>query len=92
MMVGLDSVPQRFCFECPPETFAELVERAGVIPAPYVGRCKRVMVKDPAALPDSELEDRIRQSYRLVAYKVQKQKARQKTQKKMKFKRRKSRV
>jgi predicted DNA-binding protein (MmcQ/YjbR family) len=38
MMVGLDPVPQRLCFKCTTEAFSELVERDGVIPAPYVGR------------------------------------------------------
>ena len=46
MMVGLDSVPQRVCFKCTPEKFAGLVEHEGIIPAPYVGRCKWVMVKE----------------------------------------------
>jgi len=82
MAVGLDSVPQRLCFKCTPEAFSELVERDGVIPAPYVGRYKWVMVKDPAALRDSELEDLIRQSYAMVAAKAPKKNARQKARKK----------
>src|SRR5215469_10951783 len=81
MMVGLDSVAQRLCFKCTPEAFSELVERDGVIPAPYVGRYKWVMVKDPAALRDSELENLIRQSYAMVAAKAPKN-ARLKAQKK----------
>jgi predicted DNA-binding protein (MmcQ/YjbR family) len=82
MMVGLDSLPQRLCFKCTPEAFSELIERDGVIPAPYVGRYKWVMVKDPAALRDSELEDLIRQSYAMVAAKAPKKNARQKAHKK----------
>lgn len=91
MIVGLDSVPQRLCFKCTPETFAELVEREGIIPAPYVGRYKWVMVEEPSALRDSELEDLIRQSYAMVAAKAPKKKARQKTPRKKTSRSRKSR-
>lgn len=70
MILGLDSVPQRLCFKCDPETFAELVEREGIIPAPYVGRYKWVMVEDSAALKNSELEDLIRKSYEMVVAKA----------------------
>ena len=69
-MLGLDSVPQRLCFKCDPESFAELVEREGIIPAPYVGRYKWVMVEAPEALRDSELKELIRQSYEMVSAKA----------------------
>jgi len=82
MAVGLDSVPQRLCFKCTLEAFSELVERDGVIPAPYVGRYKWVMVKDPAALRNSELEDLVPRSYAMVAAKAPKKNARQKARKK----------
>lgn len=70
MTLGLDSVPRRFCFKCDPETFSELIEREGIVPAPYVGRYKWVMVEDPTALRDSELENLIRQSYEMVVAKA----------------------
>lgn len=70
LMLGLDSVPQRLCFKCTPETFAELVEREGIIPAPYVGRYQWVMVEHPDTLPNTELEDLIRHSYEMVASKA----------------------
>jgi len=69
-VLGLDSVPQRMCFKCTPEKFAELCEREGIHPAPYVGRYKWVMLERLNALPDAELKDLIRQSYEMVAAKA----------------------
>ncbi len=37
-IVSLDT--PRLCFKCTPETFAELIEREDIHPAPYVGRYK----------------------------------------------------
>jgi predicted DNA-binding protein (MmcQ/YjbR family) len=64
-MLGLDS--PRMCFKCTPETFAELIEREGLRPAPYVGRYKWVMADRLDALGGNELKDLIRQSYEMVA-------------------------
>jgi predicted DNA-binding protein (MmcQ/YjbR family) len=69
-MLGLDSVPQRMCFKCSPEKFAELCELEDVRPAPYVGRYKWVMLARLDALRDVELKDSIRQSYEMVASKA----------------------
>jgi predicted DNA-binding protein (MmcQ/YjbR family) len=68
-IVGLDSVPQRMCFKCTPEKFAELCECDGIHPAPYVGRYKWVMLDRLNALQDGELKDLIRQSYEMVSAK-----------------------
>jgi len=69
-IVGLESVPQSMCFKCNPETFAELCEREDIIPAPYVGRYKWVMLKRLDVLQDRELKDLIRHSYEMVAAKA----------------------
>jgi len=69
-MLGLDSLPQRLCFKCTPETFAELCELEDVRPAPYVGRYSWVMLDRLDALPDAQLRDLIEQSYRLVRSRV----------------------
>ena len=66
---GLDN--PRLCFKCTPETFAELIEREDIHPAPYVGRYKWVMLDRFDAVRWDELEDLIRQSYEMVAAKVQ---------------------
>jgi predicted DNA-binding protein (MmcQ/YjbR family) len=65
--VGLTAVPQKLCFKCTPETFAELIEREDIRPAPYVGRYKWVMLDRLDALSGRELERLIRQSYDMVA-------------------------
>ena len=71
VMLGLDN--PRLCFKCSPEVFAELVERENIHPAPYVGRYKWVTLDRLDAVPDSELEDLIRQSYDMVSAKAPKQ-------------------
>jgi predicted DNA-binding protein (MmcQ/YjbR family) len=79
-MLGLDD--PRLCFKCTPETFAELIEREDIRPAPYVGRYKWVMLDRLDAVGDSELEGLIRQSYDMVASKAPKTRTRQKTKSK----------
>lgn len=69
VVLGLDSVPQRLCFKCTPERFAELCENEDIHPAPYVGRYKWVMLDRLNALRDDELRELIRQSYDMVAKK-----------------------
>jgi predicted DNA-binding protein (MmcQ/YjbR family) len=66
-IVSLDS--PRLCFKCTPETFAELIEREDIRPAPYVGRYKWVMLHRLDAVRSDELEELIRQSYEMVAAK-----------------------
>jgi predicted DNA-binding protein (MmcQ/YjbR family) len=68
-IIGLDSLPQRMCFKCTPEGFAELCELEDIRPAPYVGRYKWVMLDRLDALPDHELKNCIEQSYEMVATK-----------------------
>ncbi len=72
-IVGLDD-PQ-LCFKCAPETFAELIEREDIRPAPYVGRYKWVMLDRLNALPWDELRERIKESYEMVAAKAPGKKA-----------------
>jgi predicted DNA-binding protein (MmcQ/YjbR family) len=69
-VMDLGSVPQRLSFKCDPEEFAELVEREGVAPAPYLGRYKWVAVEGLGVLPMSELKDLLRKSYEMVAAKA----------------------
>jgi predicted DNA-binding protein (MmcQ/YjbR family) len=69
-IVGLDN--QQLCFKCTPDTFAELIEREDIRPAPYVGRYKWVMLDRLDAVRWNELRDLIRQSYEMVAARVPK--------------------
>jgi predicted DNA-binding protein (MmcQ/YjbR family) len=71
--VGLDNL--RLCFKCNPQSFAELIEREGVRPAPYVGRYKWVMLDRLDAVQWDELRELIRQSYEMVAAKAPKKRA-----------------
>ena len=69
-MIALGNVPQPVIFKCDPQSFAELTEREGIVPAPYVGRYKWVMLERLDALSDSELRDMIQRSYEMVARKA----------------------
>jgi predicted DNA-binding protein (MmcQ/YjbR family) len=72
-IVSLDDA--RLCFKCTPGTFAELIEREDIHPAPYVGRYKWVMLDRLDAVMWDELQELIRQSYEMEAAKVPKKKA-----------------
>ena len=73
VILGLDN--PRLCFKCTPDTFAELIEREDIRPAPYVGRYKWVMMDRLDAAGDSELQELIRQSFEMVSAKAPKKKA-----------------
>ena len=70
-MASLDAASTvRLSFKCTPEEFAELTERLGIIPAPYVARYHWVALERWDALPAVELKRRIRESYELVRDKL----------------------
>ena len=69
-VLDLGSVPQRLSLKCSPEKFAELTEQEGIIPAPYVGRYKWVLLERLSVLPAPELKELIRESYAMVASKA----------------------
>ena len=66
VVAAMEMVPQRISFKCTPENFAELCERPGIIPAPYMARAQWVSLERLNALADSELREMIAESYRLV--------------------------
>jgi len=59
-------------FKCSGENFAELTERAGIIPAPYMARAQWVTLETKDALPKQELAVLLRESYELVFAKLPK--------------------
>ncbi len=67
---GLDQASSQISFKCTPEKFAELIERDGIIPAPYVARYHWVAVEKADALTDDEFEDLISKSYLMVFQKL----------------------
>src|ERR1035437_5298591 len=62
VVAAMEMVPQRISFKCTPENFAELCERPGIIPAPYMARAQWVNLERLNALPDSELREMISKS------------------------------
>jgi predicted DNA-binding protein (MmcQ/YjbR family) len=63
--------PHTLAFKCTAEDFAELVERPGVIPAPYLARAMWVQEQGLGeALERPEVDRRLRASYELVAAKL----------------------
>jgi predicted DNA-binding protein (MmcQ/YjbR family) len=59
-------------FKGTPEEFAELIERPGVIPAPYSARNFWVALETHDAIPPAELKQRLTRSYQLVFAKLPK--------------------
>jgi predicted DNA-binding protein (MmcQ/YjbR family) len=59
-------------FKCTPEEFDELTDIDGIGQAPYCAKRMWVRVSDLAALPETELQARIRRSYDLVVAKLPK--------------------
>jgi predicted DNA-binding protein (MmcQ/YjbR family) len=60
------------CFKVSPENFAELTERPGIIPAPYLARAKWIALETKDALPLDELASLLRESYNMVVAKLPK--------------------
>jgi predicted DNA-binding protein (MmcQ/YjbR family) len=72
-VTGLDA-GSHLSFKTTPEKFAELTERDGVIPAPYVARYHWVAVETAGAIRDAELKKLIADSYQMVYEKLPKAK------------------
>jgi predicted DNA-binding protein (MmcQ/YjbR family) len=53
-----------------PESFVELTERPGIIPAPYLARAKWIAIETPNALDAAEVATLLRTSYDLVVAKL----------------------
>ena len=62
----------KFSFKCSDERFHELLEREGVIPAPYLARAKWVAAQEYNAIEPAELRECIREAYELVMAKLPK--------------------
>jgi predicted DNA-binding protein (MmcQ/YjbR family) len=62
----LEVAPLRLSFKASAENFAELCEREGVRPAPYMARAQWVALEQLNTIPDTELRELLAESYRLV--------------------------
>ncbi|MGZ8845548.1 MAG: MmcQ/YjbR family DNA-binding protein [Pyrinomonadaceae bacterium] len=72
-VVNLEEVSDHcMSFKCTPEKFAELTERNGIVPAPYVARYHWVALETYDALGEKELKALLRNSYDLVFEKLPK--------------------
>jgi predicted DNA-binding protein (MmcQ/YjbR family) len=62
----------RLSFKCTPEEFALMIEREGIVPAPYMARNHWVSVTDGKALSQAEWKRLLRDSYDMVRAKLPK--------------------
>jgi predicted DNA-binding protein (MmcQ/YjbR family) len=59
-------------FKCSPEDFAELIERPGIIPAPYLARAQWVALENEDALSAAETKRLLKRAHDLVLEKLPK--------------------
>src|SRR2546426_7592797 len=72
-VIGLDQASDHcMSFKCTPEKFAELIEKDGIVPAPYVARYHWVALARFNALSGKELKALLRTAYDLVLEKLPK--------------------
>jgi len=65
-----EPAPVILSFKCSDQNFAELVERPGIIPAPYMARAKWVALQNESALSRAEVKRLLSESYELVLGKL----------------------
>jgi predicted DNA-binding protein (MmcQ/YjbR family) len=71
-LMPLEPAAAWLAFKCSPEDFAELTERPGVIPAPYLARAHWVALESEDAIPAAELKRLLRAAYGWVYAKLPK--------------------
>jgi|ERR1700693_3570931 predicted DNA-binding protein (MmcQ/YjbR family) len=71
-VVALEPGDQWLGFKCTPEDFTALIERPGIIPAPYLARAHWVSLETSDALPRTEVERLLRQAYSVIFAKLPK--------------------
>ena len=71
-VLPLDTAPNWLSFKCDAEEFAELIERPGVIPAPYLARAQWVALQTEDALPRAEIKRLLRKAYDTILAKLPK--------------------
>jgi predicted DNA-binding protein (MmcQ/YjbR family) len=71
-VASLEPERTHLSFKCSPEDFAELCEREGIIPAPYLARAQWVAMETEDALARAELKGLLRKAYDLVYAKLPK--------------------
>lgn len=71
-VTGLESGPAKVSLKVSDEEFADLIERTGFTPAPYMARNKWVLIDSSSKISKKELSYFIQQSYQLVKAKLPK--------------------
>lgn len=71
-VVPLEPARVWMSIKCDEEEFAEITERPGVIPAPYLARAKWVAIESEDALPRREVQRLLRKSHELAFAKLPK--------------------
>ena len=61
-----EQAPNIMSFKCDDESFAELCEREGCIPAPYLARAKWVAIEQWSTLDDREYQPMVERAYTIV--------------------------
>jgi predicted DNA-binding protein (MmcQ/YjbR family) len=59
-------------FKCSPDDFAALIDRPGIIPAPYLARAHWVAIETDAAVSRAELQGWLSQAHALIFAKLSK--------------------
>jgi len=71
-VMNLEPAPTALSFKCTAEEFAELSERPGCLPAPYLARAQWIALETLEALPPREIQRLLRLSYEVVVAKLPK--------------------
>lgn len=71
-VAALEPAPVCLSLKCTPEEFAELTQRPGIIPAPYLARAFWIALEYEEALPAAEIKRLLKQSYGLVVARLPK--------------------
>jgi len=76
-VVALEPSPVWISLKCTDEDFAELTDRPGVIPAPYLARHRWIALETKDALTNAELKTQLRRANEVVFDKLPKRKKEQ---------------
>lgn len=73
-VAALEPSPVWISLKCSDEDFAELTERSGIIPAPYMARHRWIALETKNALTRAELKTQLRRAHDVVFDKLPKRK------------------
>jgi predicted DNA-binding protein (MmcQ/YjbR family) len=71
-VVALEPGDHWLAFKCSPDEFSALVERRGIVPAPYLARAQWVALETYDALPADEIKRLLSEAYSLIFTKLSK--------------------